>query len=415
MKEHREIALAMEETKRVGRKMAVATVVRVKGSAYRREGAKLLIDEEGNTTGVISGGCLEPDVVEVAKQVMADGRPILKSYHLDEDLVWGLGLGCPGMVDIWIEAVPDSRGPKVMHTPPSSAGEDAENPGFTGENGVSSDGRKENDSRDTGREPFAAWSMCLKEERSAVLATLLESSSPDLPIGARLFIPEEGEPSGDLGDASLNQLAVKLARKKLDTLYPRSETSTFFLSGGGKAEIFVDVNLPPFELMIFGAGHDAIPVAKLAAELGFRTTVIDPRPAYANEERFPGARIILTHADAWEERVMIGRRTFVIVMNHHLERDQAAIRFALNSPAPYVGVLGPRSRRQRMLEALEKEGVIFGEAELARMYNPVGLDIGAETSEEVAVSILSEVLAFRNGHMGGFLRGREKIHQSARK
>jgi xanthine/CO dehydrogenase XdhC/CoxF family maturation factor len=123
MKENREIALAMEEAKRAGRKMALATVVRVKGSAYRREGAKMLIDEEGNTAGVISGGCLEPDVTEVAKQVMADGRPVLKRYDLDEDLVWGLGLGCPGTVDIWIEPVSDGG---AADTSQSSAGENAE-------------------------------------------------------------------------------------------------------------------------------------------------------------------------------------------------------------------------------------------------------------------------------------------------
>jgi xanthine/CO dehydrogenase XdhC/CoxF family maturation factor len=259
--------------------------------------------------------------------------------------------------------------------------------------------------------------MYLKEERAAVLGTLLESSSPDLPAGARLFVPEDGEPLGDLGNASLNQMVVELAREKLDTLYPQSETRQFSLPGGGQAQVFVDVNLPPFELMIFGAGHDAIPVAKFAVELGFRTTVVDPRPAYATEERFPGARIILADVGSWEERVIIGRRTFVIVMNHHLERDRAAICFALNSPAPYVGVLGPRSRRQRMLEALEKEGVTFREEQLARMYNPIGLDIGAETPEEVAISILSEVLAFRNGHAGGFLREQNKdtIHQPARR
>ena len=112
MKENRDIARAMEEAKRAGRKVALATVVRVKGSAYRREGAKLLIDEEGNTVGVISGGCLEPDVAEVAKKVMADGQPVLKSYELDEELVWGLGLGCPGTVDIWIEPVPDTDVPR---------------------------------------------------------------------------------------------------------------------------------------------------------------------------------------------------------------------------------------------------------------------------------------------------------------
>ncbi|SFI71671.1 XdhC family protein [Thermoflavimicrobium dichotomicum] len=276
-------------------------------------------------------------------------------------------------------------------------------------------GQKENSSRDLVKEPLAAWTVCLKEERAAVLSTLLESSSPALPVGARLFVPEDGEPLGDLGDASLNRLVVELARKKLDTLYPKSETCQFSLPGGGQAQVFVDVNLPPFELIIFGAGHDAIPLAKFAVQLGFKTTVVDPRPAYATEERFPGARIILADVNSWEERVNIGRRTHVVVMNHHLERDRATLRFVLNSPAPYVGVLGPRSRCQRMLEALEKEGVIFREEQLARMYNPVGLDIGAETSEEVAISILSEILAFRNGHAGGFLRGRESVHQPARR
>jgi xanthine/CO dehydrogenase XdhC/CoxF family maturation factor len=122
VKENQEIALAMEEAKRAGRKMALATVVHVKGSAYRREGAKMLIDEEGNTTGVISGGCLEPDVTEVAKQVMADGRPVLKRYDLDEDFVWGLGLGCPGTVDIWIEPVPDGMAAKVADTSQNEEG-----------------------------------------------------------------------------------------------------------------------------------------------------------------------------------------------------------------------------------------------------------------------------------------------------
>lgn len=130
MKENREIAKAMEKAKRAGRKMALATVVRVKGSAYRREGAKLLIDEEGNTVGVISGGCLEPDVAEVAKKVMADGRPVLKSYELDEELVWGLGLGCPGTVDIWIEPVSETDGPRTF-------GKDREDKEHAGKEGSS--------------------------------------------------------------------------------------------------------------------------------------------------------------------------------------------------------------------------------------------------------------------------------------
>lgn len=132
MKENREIALAMEEGKRTGKKMALATVVRVKGSAYRREGAKMLIDEEGKMTGVISGGCLEPDVAEVAKQVMADGRPVIKQYDLDEDLVWGLGLGCPGTVDVLIEPVSWNGSTDDVDALQSSEDEDSKGQGFAG-------------------------------------------------------------------------------------------------------------------------------------------------------------------------------------------------------------------------------------------------------------------------------------------
>ncbi|BCU81745.1 hypothetical protein JIR001_15280 [Polycladomyces abyssicola] len=132
MKENQEIALAMEEGRRAGRKMALATVVRVKGSAYRREGAKMLIDEEGKMTGVISGGCLEPDVAEVAKQVMADGHPVMKRYDLDEDLVWGLGLGCPGTVDVLIEPVSWNETTNEADVPRSSDGKDVKERGFAG-------------------------------------------------------------------------------------------------------------------------------------------------------------------------------------------------------------------------------------------------------------------------------------------
>ncbi|MFM1650556.1 XdhC family protein [Brevibacillus sp. B_LB10_24] len=370
MRENVHVVRAIEEARKAGKQAALATVVRVFGSAYRREGAKMVTDEDGGVTGMISGGCLEADVAEVAKNVIQQGRPVLKRYDLDEDLVWGLGLGCPGTVEVFIESVP--AGEAAAHAC-----------------------------------PLTAWLECLMAEGAGVLATVLEDSS------RRLFVAEEGSPIGGLGDETLQQQVVELARQKLSEQSPRSQTRELLLPGGKKEVVFLDVHVPAMELMIFGAGHDAIPLAKASLELGMKTTVVDPRPGYNTADRFPGAERILANAETYGEQVSIGRRTYVIVMNHHLERDQEALRFALQSKAPYVGVLGPRSRSNRMLEALERAGAVFRAEELARMFSPVGLDIGADSPEEIAVSIMAEVLAFRSGHAAGFLRERPGIHQPA--
>ncbi|HEX7066318.1 MAG TPA: XdhC family protein [Bacillales bacterium] len=260
--------------------------------------------------------------------------------------------------------------------------------------------------------PFVAWTTSLKNEKPAVLVTLLEvPEGSGLSAGARLFVSEEGLSLGNLGTAILNNLAAKAAGEKLKQLHPKSETRSVQLSEGGEASVFIDVNIPPLELMIFGAGHDAIPVAKFAGDLGIRTVVVDPRSAFATEENFPGAEIVLARSEELRDKVHPGTRTFTVIMNHHLERDQACLRFALESFAPYVGVLGPRKRRKWLLDGLQEEGFTFSEEQLSRLYNPIGLDIGAETSEEVAISILSEILAVRNGHSGEFLRKKGRIHQ----
>lgn len=261
-------------------------------------------------------------------------------------------------------------------------------------------------------DPFREWVTCLKKEQAGILGKILETSpSLNLSFDSQLFIPEDGMPIGNLGNETLNHLVIKLAREKLDQLYPKSETRMFSLPDGEWVEVFFDVNTPPSELLIFGAGDDAIPLAKFSLQLGFRTSVVDSRPLYATHERFPEAKIILADFNSLRERVQIGRRTYVVVMNHHLERDQACLHFALDSVAPYVGALGPLSRRNRIVEALRGEGIIFTDEQLDRLYNPIGLNIGAESPEEIAISILAEILSVRNGYPGGFLRGHENIHR----
>ncbi|WP_049665623.1 XdhC family protein [Bacillus sp. FJAT-27231] len=259
---------------------------------------------------------------------------------------------------------------------------------------------------------FDAWLSCIKEEKEGLLATVLQQGGEA--EGRRLFIPKEGQPVGTLGDTGLDLQIKDLANQKLHESNPKSETLTLKRADKEEESVFIDVYIPPLTLMIFGAGHDAIPVAKCGVSLGFKTVVVDQRSFYNSEERFPGTERIVIETTKFSEEVLIDSRTYVIVMNHHLERDQETLKFVLPSKAPYIGVLGPRSRRIRMLEAIEKEGVRFEEEQLERMYSPVGLDIGAVTSEEIAISILAEIIAVKNGHKGGFLQNSARIHQLAK-
>ncbi|WP_102275189.1 XdhC family protein [Cytobacillus massiliigabonensis] len=262
--------------------------------------------------------------------------------------------------------------------------------------------------------PFDAWLKSMEDEQEGILATVL-------PMGAyqtenepkRLFFSKETLLIGDLGDEEINLRVLEIGRRKLKESNPKSETRTFTLPSGIDIHVFIDVYIPPSELMIFGAGHDAIPVAKYAVSLGFKTTIIDQRAFYNTEERFPSTNRLIVSPIDFKEKIKIGHRTFIVVMNHHMEKDQETLKFVLRSATPYIGVLGPRSRRIRMLEALEAEGILFNEKELERMYSPIGLDIGAVSPDEIALSILAEVVAKKNGHSGGFLQDSDHIHKAS--
>ena len=369
MHEPRAIANAIEAAGRRGRKGALATVIAVTGSAYRHPGAKMFIDEHGTTVGTISGGCLESDVAEVAKQVMETNRPLRKRYVMDEELVWGLGLGCPGTVEIYVE------------------------PLFP--NGHLEMG-------------LANWVKAVQTSAAGVLCTLFDPDTADYALPpARLYVGENGFAAGEPGDAEWQKEARKWAEQALRLPHPISQMHS--INGSGR-ELFFDVYMPPPEVMIFGAGHDAIPLAANCRSLGFAVTMVDPRPAYNNEERFPGARHLLLDPGHEGVKLEIGSRTYAVIMNHHLERDKAALRHALLSQAAYVGMLGPRKRQERIMQAMFAEGVSFTEEQLSRLHNPVGLDLGAETPEEIAVSIAAEIIAVRKGHDGSFLREKQQIH-----
>jgi xanthine dehydrogenase accessory factor len=366
--EERQLLQAINDAKASGKKAAIATVVRVVGSAYRREGTKMLIDADGGQVCMISGGCLEQEVGEVAKQVMESGQGVVKFFDLDEEVVWGLGLGCGGAVDVYIEPL------------------------------------------DIGKE-FKLWLEIVQAQKAGVLATILNvKEGSSFRKASRLFVAENGTVSGNLGHEDLNEQITRRAKERMPQLYPRSETRTF-KANDEAIEVFIDVNVPPPELAIFGAGHDAIPVASYANKLGFRVTVIDARHAFVTPERFPNASLVRTHPSGFAEKVTLSPRTYVVLMNHHLERDKESLAFALTKNVPYIGVLGPRSRFERMLNALKEENRMPSTKDLAVVRNPIGVDIGADTPDEIAVSVMSELIALRSNYKAGFLNERAgRIH-----
>ena len=356
--ETRTLLAALDAALDRGQRAALATVVRVKGSAYRREGTRMLILDDASQVCMLSGGCLEGEVVESALGVIESGRSEVVHYDLSEDATWGLGLGCGGSVDVRLERV-------------------------------------ELD------EVTLLWLNALRTGEAAALCVPLVGEG-------RLFIQGE-RVEGNLSDPALHAFALTAARARLSTRDPRAATVT---APGGQ-EVFIDVNAPAPELLIYGAGHDAQPLSAQALALGYRVTVVDPRGAYLTPGRFPGAALLPLAPEELQERLELSPRTQAIIMNHHLDRDRVCLWHALNSGAAFIGVLGPRSRYMQLLDALAEEGLHATPAQLERVHSPVGLSLGAEAPEEVAMSILSELMAWRRGAAGRPLNGHEgPIHQT---
>ena len=348
-REVEQLLQAIGEARGRGERVATATIVRVRGSAYRREGTRMLVRQDGTYTCALSGGCLEPAVADAALRVIATGAPALIEYDLADDSVWGLSIGCSGAIDILIERLEDD-------------------------------------------EVTREWLALLERDEPGVLITPLGGAS------GRVVVRSSGGAAGRLDDTGLHDRAVARARAMMAQGSPASGAEAI-----GRSELFFEANPPTPVLVLFGAGPDAAPLAAKAWTLGFAVTVIDPRAAYLTAGRFPTATRVLAQAGATTVRVPAGG--FVVVMNHHVERDRDSLRLALESGAAYIGVLGPLSRYRKLLAGLTAGGYEAAPARLACVRSPIGLSIGAETPDEVAVSILAEILAVRRGFDGGFLDG----------
>ena len=352
-KETTEILARLAQLVAAGRRAAVATVVRIEGSAYRRPGAKLLIEDDGTSTGGVSGGCLEADVREVALEVMREGIPWLLHYDTgaDDNKVWGLGLGCNGSVDIFVQAA-------------------------TAETAMEVTGRVRELLE--GKVPFA-------------VSTVVRGESH---VGSAVVLGVGGVLGGSTGDAGLDR---ELTRQAADRI-ARGESKLHDL---GAFEVFTEVQTPPLHLIVFGAGDDSIPLCAYASDAGFRVSVVDHRQAYLSSQRFPGAaRLFLRRPEEGTGALPLGPRTYAVVKTHSLAHDRNWVRRLLDAGIPYVGLLGPRARTGEILRDVGGTGT-------ERVYGPVGLDVGAEGPEQVAISIVAELLAVRSARGPVHLREKE--------
>ncbi len=355
-KETAEVLARLAELAAEGERAALATVVGISGSAYRRPGAKLLIEESGGTLGSVSGGCLEADVREIARLVVETGTPCLRHYDTggDEDVVWGLGLGCNGRVDVFIQ--------------PATAGSFAERAPRLRE-------------LLAGDAPFALATVV--EARSEIAAPA-EVGLPEIipELGRSMIVEAGGAVSGSLGGRELDRAATSRARA------PLAAGGRSLVHRAGGRGIFVEALPPPPHLVVCGAGEDARPLVAYAADAGFRVTVVDYRPALLAPELFPQAhRLLLGRAEDPAVLLPPLDRALAVIKTHSLGQDREWTRRLLAAELPYVGLLGPRARTEAILREIDRPHD-------ERVFGPVGLDLGADGPRQVAVSIVAELLAF---------------------
>ena len=363
MKELREILLAYEALCRQGRPAALATVVAVSGSSYRRPGARMLLTADGWVAGGVSGGCLESDVAQRARVVLESGQADIVTYDTTEDgdIVFGVGLGCRGVIQILIEPLAGDR-------------------------------------------PDLDFLAGLARRREAgVCATVFRSEGgASARLADRLLLSETGEGHDGLTDAGL---AARVRVDAGDVLRSGVSRGREYALSGGSVSVFLEALAPPQPLVIFGAGHDAPPLVRLAKELGWHVTVADARPAYATAERFPSAdAVVVCPPEEAASRLTLDARAAVVLMTHNYLHDLALLERWLPCPILYLGVLGPKRRTERLLGEMPPGLVTDGA--LMRLHSPVGLDLGADTPETIALAIIAGIQAVAAGRPGGFLRDR---------
>ncbi|MGZ4959946.1 MAG: XdhC family protein [Methylomonas sp.] len=334
--------------------VVLATIVETFGSTYQKAGARMLISRDGGLTGLLGGGCFERDLTEHARSVFetSTARMVFYDMRSPDDEVWGLGLGCNGAVRIFLQlltAADDFNPLNIM----ADAGDD---------------------------------------HQPGTLVTICESEHPDFPVAHSLFLPASGSESHQLAPFPLTASP---------SIKPRFEAHAI---GGRNIKTFYDPIQPPSHLLILGAGDDAMPLVRCAKALGWRVSVGDHRSAYLNESRFTQADLLLhVQPQVLGRHLNLNRFSASVLMTHNIDYDRRYLAALADSGIPFIGLLGPAHRRQHLLQSLGE----VGEQLRARLHGPVGLDIGAETPEEIALSIIAGIHAALKGRSGGQLSLRD--------
>lgn len=340
-----------------GESIAMATVIRVDGSAPRGEGAKMLVTRSGRVEGSVSGGCVEGAVTDEALAVLESGKPVTVRYGINKNMMWDVGLSCGGSIDVFIESL--------------------------------------------------AWGSMPSFDEGSVLCTVV--GGPDR-LGERLrsLVDDDGERrlDGSLGSTAADAGLLAAAENAVKSGASR-------VRHVGEYQVFVDPQMPESRLIIVGAVHIAVALCASASRAGFAVTVVDPRERLNNAERFPDAASLVVE---WPQEALpalrIDENAYVAVLTHDEKFDDPTLDYALRRATRYVGAIGSKKtqalRRQRLIDA----GIPL--ASIDRLHAPIGLDIGAESPEEIAIAILAEMIAAKYSHDGSPLKDRthEHIHDA---
>lgn len=367
MKELQQILQTFQHCQRQQQRCAIATVIKTQGSVYRRPGARMLLTESGQMVGAISGGCLESDVFERAQSLMFEGgTPQVVRYdtNASDDLVWGLGLGCNGVIEVLIESL---------------------------------------DTQDA-QQSLAFITECFAAQTPGAIATIVRiEGSIALSPGQRWFMTSlEKTPVKPV------ELDQSLTEDLQEVLRSRQHQFKTYILADAIIEVFLECIQPPVSLVIFGAGQDAIPVVEGAKQLGWHVTVCDNRPGYVTRDRFPTADQVLfcEPDDVSQYPELLREANQIVIMTHQYHCDLILLRHLLPSAVSYIGLLGPKQRSARLLHDLNMGGFIPNNIQLKRLHAPIGLDMGAETPEEIALAIIAEIQSVRMQRTGTFLRDR---------
>lgn len=348
-----------------GRDFAVATVVAVSGSAPRRPGAALAVDAGGTAVGSVSGGCVEGAVYELCQQALADGRPVLERFGYDDEDGLGVGLTCGGAIDVLV--VPVRAG--------------------------------------SPHRPVLATALAAASSGRAVALARITAGPPEL-LGGALLVDADGTPQGGFGGhPDLDRTIAAEAAAFLDA--GRTGTVEVGARGarcGSPVTALIESAVPPPRMIVFGAVDFAAALVRVGKFLGHHVTVCDARPVFTTRARFPEAdEVVVDWPHRYLERTATDARTVLCVLTHDPKFDVPLLRLALGLPVAYVGAMGSRRTHLDRLERLREAGVT--DRQLARLRSPIGLDLGARTPEETALSIAAEIVATRRGGTGLSLTG----------